>query len=829
MLMVTIITLVAVSVVLILAVVNRHFNRRMEREFQKKVKAQSGQAEIIIRNRLTEIQNVLNDLGSDNAVRVTMMLGTKYQLYQRITDTYPSGNGVYHFVQKYGETSIFPEGYPEFSQQLIMQALKDLPYGETVADGAGKTLLWVFTSPIMNTYRRMGTAYALYSPLQDQKLIDAVRTAVEGDILIVEEDFSQNLTSGKKPAFGLPVIAGGSTELDMLPVDNNSVLVEIDSFDNLYLLSSLQAFIQDKRRLAILTALFSALALAVSTLIAVLLGRKMVRPLREMTRKAIQISQGEKDLGFDSAGGYWEFGQLSQAFNYMLSNLKDAEERSRYKELLENVDDAVYILDTEGRIVDANTAAYLQLGYPSDAFFQLTLADIVPAEDARRILMELGDADDDADSVKKMRLETFHLKHDGDQLPVEILSRAITYRGLPVILNVARDISRRIEIEKEKKQLEAQFLHAQKMEAIGTLAGGVAHDFNNLLMGIQGRISMIRVHAESGKPAEPHVDQIEKMVASAANLTKQLLGFARKGKYQIRPVRINTLVDDSTQMFIRTRKEIDLQLDCQQDAWTVKVDRGQIEQTLINLYVNAWHAMPEGGDLSIRTENVELDAAFCRPHEMSPGPYVRISVTDTGAGIDPEIIDRIFEPFFTTKGTGKGTGLGLASAYGIVKNHGGIIQVRSKLGQGTTFDIFLPASTEEMDKAEEPISAVTGSGTVLVVDDDEDTLLAAEMMLTELGYQVLKAGGGREAVEIYRQNAESIDLVAVDMLMPDLSGSKTYEQLKTVNPAVKVLLISGFSQSRVVEELIEMGCVGFLQKPFDSRTLSLKIHEVLQQ
>jgi PAS domain S-box-containing protein len=828
-LMVTIITLVTFSVILILTVVNRHFNRRMEREFEKKVKAHSGQAEIILRNRIAEIQGILQDLGSDNTVRVTMMLGTKPQLYQRITDTYPSGNGVYHFVQKYGDATIFPEGYPEFSRELTKEALKVLPYGETIKDGSGKTLLWVLTSPIMNTNRRMGTAYALYSPANDQKLIEAVHTAVEGELIILEENFSQILTSGDKPAFSLPALSVGSAGSDMIPVDSSAVLVELNGFDNLYLLSSLKTLNQDKRRLAILTAFFSALALAVSVLISVFVGRKMVNPLRDMTRKAIQISQGEKDLGFDTTGGYWEFGQLSRAFNYMLSNLKDAEERSRYKELLENVDDAVYIMDTEGRILDANAAAYLQLGYPPDAFFRLTLAQIVPADDAGKILADLTERDGGSGEVKKMRLETVHLKENGDHLPVDIISRAITYRGQPVILNVARDISRRVEIEKEKQQLEAQLLHAQKMEAIGTLAGGIAHDFNNLLMGIQGRISMIRAHSDPEQPHYRHVDQIEKTVTSAANLTKQLLGFARKGKYQIQPTCINTLVEDSTRMFIRSRKEINLSLDCDQSCRTVQVDRGQIEQVLINLYVNAWHAMPEGGDLNIRTVNVDLDEAFCRPHEVSSGPYVRVSVADTGIGIDPKIIDRIFEPFFTTKGTGKGTGLGLASAYGIVKNHSGIIQVESQKGKGTTFDIFLPASLETVEKIDPHPPAVTGRGTVLVADDEEETLLAAEMMLNELGYRVLKANGGREAVRMYRENATGVDLVVVDMVMPGLSGGDTYEQLKTVNPAVKVLLMSGFSQSRMVEKLLETGCAGFLQKPFDTRTLSVKIHEVLQQ
>jgi len=361
------------------------------------------------------------------------------------------------------------------------------------------------------------------------------------------------------------------------------------------------------------------------------LGKRMVEPLRRMTRMSIQISEGQKDLSFETGNNnYWEFDQLSQAFNYMLANLKDAEEQSRYKELLENVDDAVYILDREGNVLEANEAAYTRLGYTPGEFFELNLSDIIPQEEARSLIEQLGKAYPGKGPVK-ITLETTHAGTKGELIPVEIQSRAITYRGRNVILNVARDVTARIEAEKEKKQLERQLIHSQKMEAVGTLAGGIAHDFNNLLMGIQGYASLMRLQTKEDDPNDEYIQGIENAVTNAANLTNQLLGFARKGKYTLRHTSLNRIVENSTKMFTRTKKEIVTHLKLQDKIWAVKVDQGQIEQVLINLFLNAWHAMPDGGDIFIQTENVYLSDDYCKPFEVPAGNYVKTSVTDTGS------------------------------------------------------------------------------------------------------------------------------------------------------------------------------------------------------
>jgi signal transduction histidine kinase/CheY-like chemotaxis protein len=411
---------------------------------------------------------------------------------------------------------------------------------------------------------------------------------------------------------------------------------------------------------------------------------------------------------------------------------------------------------------------------------------------------------------------------------VEIHCRAISFRGRDVILNAARDITSRIEAEKEKKLLQSQLLQSQKMEAIGTLAGGIAHDFNNLLMGIQGYISLMRLQTNPDDPNCEYIQGIENAVTNAANLTNQLLGFARKGKYALTQTCINDLVISSTKMFVRTRKEIVTHKQLQDDIWPVRVDPGQIEQVLINLYLNAWHAMPQGGDLCIQTENVYLSDHYCKPFEVPEGNYVKVSVTDTGVGIDKEIIERIFEPFFTTKDVGKGTGLGLASAYGIIKNHNGIIRVYSEKDHGATVNIYLPSSDlEEPVDTQVNSELLKGKETILLVDDEEGTILVEKLMLEELGYTVFPVRSGRRAIELYKEHKAGFDLVALDMIMPEMNGKDTYDELKKINSKVKVLLVSGYSLNKQIEELMGLGCKGYIQKPFDIVQLSQKVREVL--
>jgi len=386
---------------------------------------------------------------------------------------------------------------------------------------------------------------------------------------------------------------------------------------------------------------------------------------------------------------------------------------------------------------------------------------------------------------------------------------------------VVRDVSNR-------KRLETRLQHFQKMETIATLAGGIAHDFNNLMMGIQGNVSLALLEMEQDHPSFPRIKNIESYVQSSNELTKQLLGFARVGKYEVKPIDINDLISRTTQMFRRTKKEINMSVKLHKNIWATEVDPGQIEQVLLNLYVNAWQAMPGGGSIAVETDNVELDHNEVKAFSAKPGKFVKFSVIDTGVGMDKTTLERIFDPFFTTKGMGRGTGLGLASAYGIIKNHGGIINVHSKELEGATFTIYLPVSDKEVvNEKSMDETVVEGSETVLLVDDEEMILDVGEQLLLKLGYQVLPAKSGKEAVELYEQYQKNISIVILDMIMPHMGGGETYDKLKDINPGVKTLLSSGYSIEGEASEIIHRGCNGFIQKPFNLNHLSRKIREII--
>jgi len=392
------------------------------------------------------------------------------------------------------------------------------------------------------------------------------------------------------------------------------------------------------------------------------------------------------------------------------------------------------------------------------------------------------------------------------------------------------ELEERKRTEDERRKLEERFHQAQKMEAVGTLAGGLAHDFNNILMAMQGTASIMLLNMDPDQEDYKKVRNMEKYIRSGAELTNQLLGFAKGGKYEVRPTDINLLSKKISGLFGRTKKEIKIQSDFQKDIWTVEVDRGQIEQVLLNLFVNAWQAMPEGGTLYLNSENVVLDTKAVKPFDVKPGKYAKLSVTDTGIGMDRVVQQRIFDPFFTTKALEMGTGLGLASAYGIIKNHKGMINVYSEPAKGTTFNIYLPASQKDIveDKSVAD-SVVTGSENILFVDDEPMIIEIGRELLEELGYQVFSAESGEEAVRIFEQRKDEIDIVILDMVMPEMGGGETYDRLAQIEPDVKVILSSGYSINGQASAILSQGCRGFIQKPINIIELSKTLREILDK
>ena len=507
--------------------------------------------------------------------------------------------------------------------------------------------------------------------------------------------------------------------------------------------------------------------------------------------------------------------------------LREGEER--FRELAELMPETVFEVDLEGHLTFVNRNAFNYFGYtPQDLKKGLKSFDMIIPKDRER-------AQDNVTKILKGEKSGINeytaLRKDGSTFPVMIHSAPIFKEGKPIGLRgFIVDITERKKAEEERRKLEVQFQQAQRFEALGTLAGGIAHDFNNLLMNIQGNTSLMLFEIEDEHPFFEPLKKIEKQVKSGALLTRQMLGYARKGKFNVAPVDLNQIVAESAETFGRTRKEITIEQEFDENLFPVEADQGQIEQVLLNLYVNAADAMPGGGKLVLKTKNETHLNVKSNHYDPKPGKYVQLTISDTGVGMDNQTLERIFDPFFTTKDMGRGTGLGLASVYGIVKSHEGYIDVESEPGRGTTFTIFLPATERDIeDKAEADVKMVKGSGTLLIVDDEELVLDVGVNMLKKLGYTVLKAHNGTQAVEIFEAHKDQIKMVVLDIIMPDMGGGVVFDKIKTMNPAVKVLLSSGYSVDGQAIELLERGCDGFMQKPFTMEELSGKITQILKK
>lgn len=383
---------------------------------------------------------------------------------------------------------------------------------------------------------------------------------------------------------------------------------------------------------------------------------------------------------------------------------------------------------------------------------------------------------------------------------------------------------RRRRAEEEQAKIQEHMQQVQKLEAIGQLAGGVAHDFNNLLVGILGYSNLLKLESERGTLTYDAARTIEKAAERAAELTQQLLGFARRGKHQNVQVNMHTLIQEALRLLGRTMdKNIRITQKLSAAKPLVMGDPSQLQQVLLNLAVNARDAMPDGGRLLVESSMKVLDETFCRTHPGAvTGHYLMIQVTDTGCGIPAEISGRIFEPFFTTKEQGKGTGLGLAMVYGIIKNHGGYITVESLVGSGSTFCIYLPCAMEpEITTADiEPPAPNMGTGNVLVVDDEEVVRKVSRQMLERLGYSVRTFSSGFEAMQFFAEHSREVNLVLLDMLMPEMSGQETFRRMKQVDPQVRAILFSGYGLNEKAQEIMDEGMLGFLHKPFNLKELS---------
>ncbi len=521
------------------------------------------------------------------------------------------------------------------------------------------------------------------------------------------------------------------------------------------------------------------------------------------------------------------------------ARLKASEEQYEY--MVDNSPDLIFTLDESGCFTFVNYQFERVLGFSKQDLMGTSFEDIIHKGDLSKVdhfkrfeqyEKRVNDGQDMHFRFKKKIEKTsspydpydafafMELKASPINLPAG--DGRIAFNG---VYAVARDVTERVNLEDQLRQ-------AQKMEAIGTLAGGIAHDFNNILMGIQGYASLVKSGFDRDSDEFKRLASIDEYVFSGAEMAKQLLGFAQKTCQESCLINLNYLLKMSAKMFGRTKKDILIEQYLEKRLWGTVVDEGQIKQVLMNLFVNAWQAMPNGGKIIIKSENIELDDVQASELGLQKsGFYVKVSVTDTGIGMNNDIMDRIFDPFFTTKERGQGTGLGLATAYGIIKSHKGMFKVNSKLEQGSSFTFFLPASHKTVHTAikaaREKEQIVNGKGNILLVDDEKGVIEVCSEMLESLGYKVHAVCNGFDALKIIKSKNQKIDLVILDIVMPQMNGQETFGKIRQIDPEMKVLLSSGYSKETQIEEMMERGCNGFILKPFDVATLSAKIDRVV--
>ncbi|MBU0515679.1 MAG: PAS domain S-box protein [Proteobacteria bacterium] len=509
--------------------------------------------------------------------------------------------------------------------------------------------------------------------------------------------------------------------------------------------------------------------------------------------------------------------------------LRASEEK--YRSLIEKAPIGIRI-NRDGRCLYLNPRLFEMLGLedPGQAIERPVLEFYDPRD--RDLVREHEERLLRGEDVPPM-FEARGLTLDGRTIILGHLLTQVVYEGRPAVLAFIEDITARMEARQERESLQIRLAHANKMESIGRLAGGIAHDFNNILEGILGYASLAQRKSDDADTVGRSLKIIERAALRAAELTQQLLGFARQGKYEVEPVDIGRLVQRVLTLISRTfDRAIDVTTAIEPDLKAVLGDPGQLENCLLNLCINARDAMTEGGRLRLEAKNVLLDEEYCRAHvPAQPGDHVCVSVIDTGVGIDPAHRERIFDPFFTTKEGG--TGLGLAMAYGIIRNHDGHIDVTSEPQKGSSFRVFLPATSRPASDIGEPAVGndvvAGGDETILVVDDEEVIRSFAEEVLAELGYRVLLAEDGREAVRVFRDHADEVDLVILDLVMPGMSGLEALKNILSLRPEAEVLLSSGFSGGQRVDEMLAAGAKGLLRKPYRMTDLAAKVRELLDQ
>lgn len=525
---------------------------------------------------------------------------------------------------------------------------------------------------------------------------------------------------------------------------------------------------------------------------------------------------------------------LKQAVAITSADLSKSE--SRYRYLFDNISLPTFLIDDKGCFVDTNQQASSKYQYSKHEFNKMKVADLSPDSLKKKVSQKLKNGRKGT-AIFNWR----HVRKDGTEMPVEIRSHPIEIDGKIYLLDSVRDLTEIEKAQATQKMLQQELHQAQKMEAIGQLAGGIAHDFNNQLSGILGYADLLKKKLEGDKKLSKYAEKILLGVQRSTDLTSQLLTFSRKGKNLAVEVDIHSIIEEVIGILSHSiDKRIRFEKSLKASPCITKGDPSQLQNVVLNLAINARDAMPEGGKLIFKTDIVELDEAYCKnyPQDINQGEYIHIVIEDTGIGMDENTKARMFEPFYTTKAPGSGTGMGLAAVYGTIKNHQGAITVETELKKGTKINLYfhllrqqetkeeipdIPAEPKETNKDE-----TDKSQQILLVDDEQSILDLAKEMLVMTGYKLITCSNGKEALRIYKQHWQTIDLVILDMVMPEMTGKDTFLAMKEINPDIKAMIASGYNKEGDTRIALDSGAKGFIPKPFSQSELAEAVEKALQ-
>ncbi len=841
-----------VSLTLVLGILYGILSSTMSREFDNKLESQQAAAGMILKDRLHELETQIREMSLNNTVRVSLMLGVKSQLLEVIKKQYPNSNGAFYWVQ--------PKQDPAFIPELPMGLWSLIPDIKKLSSTDRMRIIrfkqpgyseyfTLFTNPIMRKSDRLGTAYVLHSLARDNHFWTRIKAHVPGRLLIQDQGYLVDLHTCKAtplPKEFLDTMLY-KTELPWLDIFPEESLILLKDFSGIFFAASSVLLREKKTTLIITLAVLSATVFFLTILVAFLISRRVSEPLENMSNQALEIAQEPTHHFLEEENiKYIEFRKLAQAFNRVLLSLLETQEElktkarleldaseERYRRILEAAPDSITITGMEdGRYLQVNEAFRKIIGYSREEVLGKTPFDLnlfVNPADRERLVEKIKN------KGKVNSLEIQYRHKAGVVIDTLLSARQIQFDGKDCLIVVATDITRRKRIELEKARLERKLQQSQKMEAIGTLAGGVAHDLNNILSGIVSYPELILLDLPEDSPLRESILTIQESGHKAATIVQDLLTLARRGVAVTEVVNLNQIIAEYLESpeYNKMRSfyhEVQMETRLETDLLNIIGSPVHLSKTIMNLVSNAVESMPEGGPIFIRTENRYIDMPIKGYDDVKEGDYAVLIVSDTGTGISSDDLPRIFEPFYTKKVMGRsGTGLGMSVVWGTVRDHKGYIDIQSTEGKGTTFTIYFPVTREKpaKDKSRLSIEDYMGKGqSILVVDDVKEQRKIASGMLEKLGYSVAAVSSGKKAVEYMKTN--SADLLILDMIMdPGIDGLETFKRILKRYPGQKAIIASGFSETDRVKEAQDLGAGEYIKKPYTLEKIGLAVKKEL--